>query len=188
MSDYVPGRLLVAGFPRSDDAPWLVELGQALSELGLAFRLTPSSVRRIRRLRSTRGRALELLDAMWVSTAVLEPAAGSGDTWPSSRANPQAWWVIERLRTMRPALAERLSLAEVRRPTRNTPGSAELPPEISRMSSRVPGVLPEVTGEGPEVTGGAPEMAGGLRAAAGGEPRVTRWARGPSVQRAARRR
>lgn len=112
MSDYVPGRLLVAGFPRSDDAPWLVELGQALGELGLTFRLTPSSVRRIRRLRSTRGRALELLDAMWVSTVVVEAAAGSGDAGPSSRHHPQAWWVIERLRTRRPALAERLSLAE----------------------------------------------------------------------------
>ena len=113
MTDYVPGRLLVAGFPRTDDAPWLVELHLALAEVGLAFRLTAASSRRIRRLRSTRGRALELLDAMWVSTAVLEPLdpAVVGPV-----RLPQAWWVIERLRTRRPSLAERLSLVEARRP------------------------------------------------------------------------
>lgn len=109
MTDHVPGRLLVSGFPLTDDAPWLVELGQALGLLGLTFRLTPRSLRRIRRLRRTQGRALAMLDEVWVSTVVLE-------TDRSHTREPQAWWVLERLRQARPALAERLSLVEVRRP------------------------------------------------------------------------
>jgi len=113
MTDYVPGRLLVAGFPRTDDAPWLVELRLALAEVGLTFRLTAASRRRTRRLRSTGGRSLELLDAMWVSTVVLEPLVGPGVERPEI---PQAWWVIERLRSRRPTLADRLSLVETRRP------------------------------------------------------------------------
>jgi hypothetical protein len=113
MTEYVPGRLLVAGFPRTDDAPWLVDLRQALAELDVAFRFTASSTRRMRRLRSTRGRARAVLDEIWVSTAVLEPVAGSAR--PDGRA-PQAWWVLARLSGQRPDLAERLSLAEVRRP------------------------------------------------------------------------
>jgi hypothetical protein len=113
MTEYLPGRLLVAGFPRTDDAPWLVELEHALAELGLTFRLTPATTKRIRRLRSTRGRSLELLDSMWVSTAVLER---SSDAASSSSRTAQAWWVLERLRSRRPALAERLSLVEARRP------------------------------------------------------------------------
>ncbi|MDC5696690.1 hypothetical protein OO014_05430 [Intrasporangium calvum] len=122
MVDYVPGRLLVAGFPRTDEAPWLVELRAALAELGVAVRLTRSSRRRIRDLRSTRGPALELLDAIWVSTAVLAPLDGATGT----PAAPQAWWVIERLRARRPGLAARLSLVEVRRPA--TMGPAPLGP------------------------------------------------------------
>lgn len=113
MAEYVPGRLLVAGFPRTDEVSWLVELRQALAELDVAFRFTASSTRRMRRLRSTRGRAHALLEEIWVSTAVLEPIAGSAR--PAVRA-PQAWWVLERLSSVRPDLAERLSLAEVRRP------------------------------------------------------------------------
>ncbi|HET6668478.1 MAG TPA: hypothetical protein VFG98_14470, partial [Intrasporangium sp.] len=104
--------LLVAGFPPTDDAAWLVDLRQALAELDVAFRFTASSTRRMRRLRSTRGRARALLDEIWVSTAVLEPVAGSAR--PGGRA-PQAWWVLERLRSLRPDLAARLSLAEVPR-------------------------------------------------------------------------
>jgi hypothetical protein len=113
MMEYVPGRLLVAGFPRTDDVAWLVDLRQALAELGVAFRFTASSDRRMRRLRSKRGRACALLDEIWVSTAVLEPIAGSARAGGGA---PQAWWVLERLRSRRPELAERLSLAEVRRP------------------------------------------------------------------------
>ena len=37
MTDYVPGRLLVAGFPGTDDTSWLVELRQALAELGVTI-------------------------------------------------------------------------------------------------------------------------------------------------------
>jgi len=109
MTDHVPGRLLVSGFPLTDDAPWLVELGKALGLLGLTFRLTSQSLRRIRQLRGTQGRALDLLDDVWVSTVVLETQHRKG------RA-PQAWWVLERLRQVQPTLAERLSLVEVRRP------------------------------------------------------------------------
>src|SRR5678809_1194588 len=76
MTEYVPGRLLVAGFPRTDDAAWLVDLRRALAELDLTFRFTASSARRMRRLRSTRGRARSLLEEIWVSTAVLEPVLG----------------------------------------------------------------------------------------------------------------
>lgn len=118
MTDYVPGRLLVAGFPHTDDAPWLVELGQALEELGLRGRLTTSSTRRIRRLRATQGRARELLDSMWVSTVMLEPADARGEHVPP------AWWVIERIRQLRPAVADRLSLLEARR--RSTMGGHPL--------------------------------------------------------------
>lgn len=118
MSDHVAGRLLVRGFPRTDDAPWLVELHDVLEALGLRFRLTPSSTRRIRELRSTEGRAAELLDAIWVSTVVLEP------TEPDGRRSPQSWWVVERLRQLHPVLAERVALAEARRPA--TMGSAPL--------------------------------------------------------------
>lgn len=111
MTDYVPGRLLVAGFPHTDDAPWLVELGQVLDELGLACRLTASSARRIRGLRSTRGRARVLLESMWVSTVVLTPSDAK------VTKVPPAWWVLERVRQLRPALVDRLSLVEVRTPS-----------------------------------------------------------------------
>ena len=112
MTEYVPGRLLVAGFPCSDDAAWLVELRRALAELDLTLRFTASSARRLRRLRSTQGRARALLEEIWVSTAVLEPIPGRARP---DRGAPQAWWVLERLRSLRPDLAARLSLAEVRR-------------------------------------------------------------------------
>lgn len=112
MTDYVPGRLLVAGFPRADDAAWLVEIRQALAELDLTLRFTASSDRRVRQLRSTRGRARALLEEIWVSTAVLEPIPGSARP---DRGAPQAWWVLERIRSLRPDLAARLSLAEVPR-------------------------------------------------------------------------
>ncbi|GAA6526039.1 hypothetical protein [Intrasporangium sp. DVR] len=127
MTEYLPGRLLVAGFPCSDEAPWLVELREALGELGLSFRLTASSRRRISRLRATQGPALEILDAIWVSTAVLEPGAepaGAVGTAGVVTDPPRAWWVIERLRSRRPALAARLSLVEARRPA--TMGAAPL--------------------------------------------------------------
>jgi hypothetical protein len=110
MNDYVPGRLLVAGFPHTDDAPWLVELRQVLAELGLAFRLTPSSERRIKSLRSTRGRARDLLDGIWVSTVVLTPSESQ------DKPLPPVWWVLERVRQLRPTLVDRLSLVEARRP------------------------------------------------------------------------
>lgn len=116
MTDYLSGRLLVSGFPQTDDAPWLLELREVLDELGLRYRLSRSSRRRIRRLRSTRGVAAELLDAIWVSTVVLEPIR------PGS--SPQAWWALERLRQLRPSLAERVALAEVR--GRATMGPAPL--------------------------------------------------------------
>lgn len=109
MPQYVAGRLLVGGFPRSDDAPWLVELREALAGLGVTFRLTRSATRRIRRLRSVRGSAGELLDELWVSAVVLEPVVPGAPT-------PQAWWVLERLRHRDPVLADRLSLQAVRRP------------------------------------------------------------------------
>ena len=113
MTEYVPGRVLVAGFAPTDDAPWLVDLRQTLAELDVALRFTASSARRMRRLRSARGRARALLEEIWVSTAVLEPVPGSAR--PRGRA-PQAWWVLERVSILRPDLAQRLSLAEVRRP------------------------------------------------------------------------
>jgi len=113
MAEHVSGRLLVAGFPRTDDAAWLVDLRHALAELGVAFRFTASSARRMRRLRSTRGRARVLLEEIWVSTAVLEPVA---ESVRASGRSPQAWWVLERVKSLRPDLAERLSLAEVRSP------------------------------------------------------------------------
>ena len=109
MTDYVAGRLLVAGFPHTDDAPWLAQLGHVLAQLGLAYRLTPSSARRIQSLRSTRGRARELLDSMWVSTVVLTPSDGR------VTSVPPAWWVLERVRQLCPPLGDRLSLVEVRR-------------------------------------------------------------------------
>ncbi len=111
MTDYVPGRLHVAGFPHTDDASWLVELRQALGELGLACRMTDSSDRRVRRLRATRGRARDLLDSMWVSTVVLTASDGR-----PTRV-PPAWWVLERVRQLRPTLVDRLSLVKVRRPS-----------------------------------------------------------------------
>ena len=113
MTDYVSGRLLVAGFPPTDEAAWLVDLRQALAELDLTVRFTASSARRMRRLRSTQGRARSLLEEIWVSTAVLEPVPGRAR--PGAAA-PQAWWVLERLRSLCPDVAERLSLAEARRP------------------------------------------------------------------------
>ena len=123
MTEYVPGRLLVAGFARTDDAAWLVDLRRALAELDLTFRFTASSARRMRRLRSTRGRARSLLEEIWVSTAVLEPVPGRAR--PDGAA-PQAWWVLERLKGLRPDVAQRLSLAEARRPAAMGPEPLEL--------------------------------------------------------------
>lgn len=104
MTTWVHGRILVAGFPATDHEPWLVELGDALARLGVAWRLTAESRRRVAGLRGTTGRSRELLDELWVSTVELTDG-GRG-------RQPEAWWVLERLRQVAPGLAWRVALEE----------------------------------------------------------------------------
>lgn len=95
MTTWVHGRILVAGFPATDHEPWLVELGDALARLGVAWRLTAESRRRVAGLRGTTGRSRKLLDELWVSTVELTDG-GRG-------RQPEAWWVLSGCGSWRPA-------------------------------------------------------------------------------------
>ena len=106
---YFANRLLVSGYPDSERSLSIDELQVALNALDLEYVLTDRTRRRVQRLRSLEGTQRELLDEIWVSSVEIKPTE-------RGKPAPDAWEVLQQLRTGSARLRETVSLEHVIRP------------------------------------------------------------------------